>query len=116
MALQKTIDLPNGTSGNYIKIVAYRWDTLTETASALFALYLSQAQRTAAPKSTLMPVVAKLRLHGAKFNQYLANSVLDPPNVTVLGQLYAAAKVEPLKSDFQPTSGSATVLSDATNV
>ena len=97
MALQKTIALPSGVSGNYIRLSAYRWDRATREASAMFHLYKDAAQAANAPASPLC-LIAKVRLFGAKFDEYLGNAVLGQPGVTVAGQLYEAAKNEPINA------------------
>lgn len=99
MALQKVIALPNGSSGNYIRFGAYSWDDLAKEASAHLLLYVSEAQRIAAPRAPLC-LLAKLRLSGDKFDEYLSTAVLeglgDPGPDPVRDQLYQAAQAEPL--------------------
>lgn len=95
MALQKSIALPNGATGSYIRIGAYTWDRQTNEASAHLMLHTDAAFAESAPNSPLC-LIAKLRLNGSKFLQYLGNDALSVEGVTVLGQLYSAAKVEPL--------------------
>jgi len=97
MALQKTLTLPSGVSGNYSRLVTYRWDRATREAVALFALYLD-ASAAAAGKQPLTPWIAKLRLTGDKFDLYLSNAALEDHDV--IAQLYTAAKAEPVVSDF----------------
>ena len=93
MALQKTIALPSGVSGNYIRLTSYRYDRSTLEASAIFALYLDAAHAQDGA-DYLVPVIAKLRLSGAKFTEYLGAAALADHQVAA--QLYVAAKVEPL--------------------
>ena len=93
MALQKTIALPSGVSGNYIRLTCYRWDRSSLEASAVFALYLDQAHAEAGAEY-LVPVIAKMRLSGAKFTEYLGAAALADNQVAA--QLYEAAKVEAL--------------------
>lgn len=97
MALQKTLTLPSGVAGNYSRLITYRWDRATREAVALFALYLDAAAASSG-KQPLTPWIAKLRLNGAKFDQYLSNATLEDHDV--IAQLYAAAKAEPVASDF----------------
>lgn len=94
MALRKNIRLPNGAGGDYIRLTFYRWDRAAREASAHFMLYASVAQANAAPNAPLC-LIAKLRLAGLKFDEYLANAVLTD-NRSVVAQLYRAAKTEPL--------------------
>jgi hypothetical protein len=97
MALQKTFTLPSGVSGNYIRLVAHRWDRAARESSALFALYVDAAAAQSG-KAPLTPWIAKLWLRDAKFDQYLSNAELSTPGI--LAQLYVAAKAEPLSCDF----------------
>jgi hypothetical protein len=97
MALQKTFTLPSGISGNYIRLVAHRWDRAARESSALFALYVDSAAAQSG-KAPLTPWIAKLWLRDAKFDQYLSNAELSTPGI--LAQLYVAAKAEPLSCDF----------------
>lgn len=95
MALQKTIQLPSGVSGNYIRLSSIgEWDPIAKSASFHFALYLSQASRAAGCSPLIANPIAKLRLCGAKFDQYASAENLSAASI------YAAAKVEPLVSDF----------------
>lgn len=97
MAFQKSLTLPSGVSGNYIRCIVFRWDRNAREAEALFALYLDQAAAQSG-KQSLTPWIAKLRLEGEKFDEYLSNTALASDDI--LGQLYAAAKAEPLSCDF----------------
>jgi hypothetical protein len=97
MALQKTFTMPSGVSGNYIRLIAHRWDRNGREALAWFALYVDAASAHAG-KQPLSPFIAKLWLTGAKFDQYLSNAELASPGI--LEQLYVAAKAEPLSCDF----------------
>lgn len=97
MALQKTFTLPSGVSGNYIRLIANRWDRSTREGVAWFSLYVDAAAAQSG-KQPLSPWIAKLWLTGAKFDQYLAPGALN--NSDVLAQFYAAAKAEPISCDF----------------
>jgi hypothetical protein len=88
MALQKSFTLPSGISGNYIRLVAHRWDRAARESSALFALYVDSAAAHS----------GKAPLRDAKFDQYLSNAELSTPGI--LAQLYVAAKAEPISCDF----------------
>lgn len=109
MALQKTITLPNGVAGNYARITSFRWDRTSREASANIALFLDA--ETAVSGQALRPTVAKLRLHGAKFDAYLSPAALAASDNDVVAQLYVAAKAEPVVSDF-----GATIYAEATDV
>lgn len=108
MALQKNLTLPSGVSGNYTRLITYRWDRGTKEAVALFALFVDSAAAQSG-KQPLTPFIAKLRLTAAKFDQYLGTAVLQDNDV--LAQLYVAAKAEPVSSDF-----GSNVFADATDV
>lgn len=95
MPLQKTIILPDGTSGDFIRLGDFALNRDTREATATFRLYLSAAQYAAAPGAAMKQVIAKLRLNGDRFDAYLADDVLEG-EVTLVGQLYVAAKAEPL--------------------
>lgn len=97
MAFQKSFTLQSGVTGNYTRLITYRWDRQTREALALFALFLD-ANAAQGGKQSLTPFIAKLRLDGAKFDQYLSNAVLETSDV--ISQLYLAAKAEPVISDF----------------
>jgi hypothetical protein len=116
MALQKTITLANSAQGNYIKIAFHRWDGIAREASAHFHLYADEDARDAAPSEPLC-LIAKLRLTGDKFDEYLSTDALAalvaPGPDPIRDQLYEAVKVEP----FSIGGGLTTLdLSDATNV
>lgn len=95
MALQKTITLRNGQSGNYIKLGPYFLDPLVKEASAQFMLHTDATHAASAPDFPIC-MIAKLRLQGAKFDEYLASAVLNAGGVTTAAKLYTAAKAEPL--------------------
>ena len=97
MALQKSFTLPSGISGNYIRLVAHRWDRAAKESSAFFALYVDAAAAQSG-KAPLTPWIAKLWLRGDKFDEYLSNAELTSPGI--LAQLYVAAKAEPISCDF----------------
>lgn len=97
MAFAKTFTLPSGISGNYTRLVTYRWDRNAREAVALFALYIDKPSAQSG-KASLTPFIAKLRLTDAKFDQYLSNAALE--TAEPIAQLYVAAKVEPVISDF----------------
>jgi hypothetical protein len=95
MALKKKITLPSGASGDYISVGAYTWDQITREASAHLMLHASAAQAAARPDAPLC-LIAKVRLSGDKFDEYLGKKVLVSKGVTALGQIYEAAKAEEL--------------------
>jgi hypothetical protein len=97
MAFQKTIELPSGVSGNYIRLTAHRWDRQSREAVAWFSLYVDAAAASSG-KAALTPWIAKLWLTGAKFDEYLSNPALASSGV--LAQLYAASKAEPISCDL----------------
>lgn len=107
MALQKTIQLSTGEAGDYIRMTSFRWDRGARDASAMFALFKS-SHAAASGATPQVPIIAKLRLRDAKFDQYLGTAALDQGSV--VAQLYAAARAEPVVSDYGPA-----VLADATD-
>jgi len=119
MALQKTFNLPNGATGNYIQVGPFTSDRVTKTASADFLLFASAAWAAAHPEAPLC-VIARLALSGAKWEERLAESVLaeleDAGSNPVVHQFYEAAKAgEPLRAGGGLTQAEAT-LTDATDV
>lgn len=108
MAFQKQFTLASGVSGNYSRLITYRWDRATREAVALFALFVDAAAAQSG-KQSLTPFIAKLRLTGDKFDEYLGNAALADHDV--IAQLYVAAKAEPVISDF-----GADAFADATDV
>jgi len=97
MAFQKSFTLSSGVSGNYVRLIAYRWDRPAREATAIFALYLD-AEAAASGKQAIAPTLAKLRLAGDQFDAHLGNAVLVGNDI--VAQLYVAAKTEPLSCDF----------------
>lgn len=97
MALQKTFTMPSGVSGNYIRLIANRWDRGAKEGVAWFALFVDAAAAQSG-KQPLSPFIAKLWLTGAKFDQYLSPAALETSDV--LAQFYVAAKAEPISCDF----------------
>ena len=94
MALKLSITLPNGASGNYLRLVNVEWDRNLQSALGYLALYLNKAQADSAPGYPL-GLVAQLNVRGAPFIQHLSNAALNAPNVNLLSQLYHVAKNEP---------------------
>ncbi len=117
MALQKTITLPSTATGNYIRLGSHLWDNVAKRASAHFDLYASAEAAAASPGYPLRQDIAVLRLVGPKFDAYLSTAALaalsSPGPDPVRGQLYAAAKAEPLIPGGDLTSLS---LADAIDV
>lgn len=114
MALQKSITLPNGSTGNYIRLGTYVVDRLSREASAQFMIHGSAALAESAPDSPLC-MIAKLRLNGAKFDEYLSSEALAAVGQNIVEQLYVAAKAEPLLAGGGLTQAQLD-LSDATDV
>ena len=95
MALQKTIQLQSGVSVAYHKLTNYAIDYATRYAWFQFSAYIAS--------DSLQPaceVIAKLRLEGSKFDQYLGKGVLATCGKDVNAQAYTASKAEPIISDF----------------
>lgn len=103
-----------GVDASYIKLTAYRWDTLAREASALFALFVDRDHCERCKRGEdqpLLPIVAKLRLAGAEFDTYVGNETLAESaanaGTDAVAHLYAAAKAVSLASrkveGMQPT-------------
>lgn len=90
MALVKSVSLPSGITAEYFRIVAFRWDRNTREAAAAFALFKDAA--TAVSGQPVSPGVAKLKLYGDKFDEYLSLAALAAASSDVVSQLYTAAK------------------------
>lgn len=90
MAFQKSISLPTGVTADYFRISTFSWDRNSREAQAYFALYLNA--QTAATGQALVPIIAKLRLYGARFDQYLGTAALHSSDNDILAQLYLAAR------------------------
>ena len=98
MALSKQLTHPaTKASGEYIALVAYRWDRSVRECSALFGLF-KDAAHAAETNAVPCAIAAKLRLRDEAFDRYFDKKQADREKV--IAQLYAAAKVEPLISDF----------------
>jgi len=97
MAFQKTFTMPSGVSGNYIRLVANRWDRQAREGVAWFALFVDAAAAQSG-KQPLSPFVAKLWLTGPEFDLYLGRAALE--NADIIAQFYLAAKHEPISCDF----------------
>ncbi|MBS0631514.1 MAG: hypothetical protein JSS11_06345 [Verrucomicrobia bacterium] len=116
MALQKSFILPDGREGNYIRVGPYRHDRNAREASVFLQLFRSEAYAESAPNLPIVPVFAKLRLTGDRFDAWASNEALAAAGKTLIAQFYAAAKVEPLICDLAPAEGQITVLADAVDV
>lgn len=90
MAFQKSISLPNGVTADYFRITTFSWDRNAREASAYFALFLNS--QVAQSGQALVPIIAKLRLYGARFDEYLGTAALETSSNDVIAQLYAAAR------------------------
>ena len=94
MALKKQIELPNGATGNYLKVGLLHMDFVLKEASAHLHLYASKEKRLSNPDALLRPTAAKIRLHGRFFDQFLSDAAMkssgavgDPNHVA---QIYSA--------------------------
>lgn len=118
MALQKSITLPNGSVGNYIRLTQIAYDRTTKEASACLMLFTSAAYAASAPDQPLGQI-AKLRLQGAKFDEYLSTAALaampTPGPDPMRTALYNAAQAEPILPGMGFTRAALT-LSDASRV
>lgn len=101
MALSKTLELTNGATGTYFKITLIHMRVSDREVSVHFSLYSSAAKRASNVGATLVPVVAKMRLAGDQYDRYLGPTALQDTNH--IAQLYKAAKVEEVISDYSKT-------------
>lgn len=100
MALEKSITLPSTAVGNYLRIVAVRMDGNVRECSAQIDLYASEAAAKTPGADPHRSAIYMLRLEGAKFDQWVGKAALATAAQAgrdLYGQLYSAAKVEPLK-------------------
>lgn len=116
MALQKSFLLPDGREGDYVRVGPFTHDRCIREVSVIFQLYRSAAYAESAPGQPIVPILAQLRLTGAKFDQWVSNEALAATGKTLLAQFYAAAKVEYLKANVPPAEGQATIFADALDV
>lgn len=93
MALQKTITRPNSTQGGYIRLRYFNWDDIDRVASGHFYLFATKAARDSQPKEPIC-LIAKLRLEGDKFDQYLSNAAIAAAKSDHVRQFYVAMKAE----------------------
>jgi ketopantoate hydroxymethyltransferase len=98
MALQKSITLPNGISGNYIRVGdSYEMNRREESVTAHVTLFLDAAHAQARPDLPLA-VIALVQLLDAEFDSYLGRDALATAAGNVVAQLYAAAKSVKVRS------------------
>jgi hypothetical protein len=96
MALIKTIALPNGSTGNYMRIGTVQMDVVRKYASGNLHLHTSKAWRLSNPTALLLPEMGKIRLRDAMFDRFFSAAVINgtvstgdlPTNH--FAQLYAA--------------------------
>ena len=94
MALQQIITLPNGTSGNYLRVGdVVEMHRRIRRAHAHITLFLNADQAAAYPDYPLA-VVGVLHLQDAKFDTYLSKTALATYGGDPVKALYAAVKAE----------------------
>jgi len=101
MAFSKKLTV-RGAEGNYLRLVAYRWDANAREASAHFALFVDRGHSerskpgTAHREQPLHELVAKVRIYGEAFERYLGTTSLadgaQSAGTDILAHIYAAAK------------------------
>lgn len=122
MALKKTINLPEGFSAEYWRMMPARIDPEARECSAMIALYVSQA--VTAP---VRGRVAKLRLSGAQYDAWVSKAALVAAagqGRDLYAQLYLAARAvcqNPsgeghIVCDFGNTEAGCTLFADAEDV
>jgi hypothetical protein len=113
MALSKSITLPNGIVGSYIRVAdSFELNRRERTLTAHVTLFTDAAHAATLPNYPLA-VVGLVQLSGAKFDEYVGRDALAQAGGNVVARLYVAAKVEALR----PLGGlSALDVSDASDV
>ena len=113
MALSKSITLPNGISGNYIRVAdSFELNRRQGIVTAHVALFADEAHAATLPNYPLA-VIGLVELSGEKFTQYLGRDAVAAASGNIVGQLYLAAKVETVRALGPLTELS---LSDALDV
>jgi hypothetical protein len=98
MALQKSITLPNGITGNYIRVGdSYEMNRREESVTAHVTLFFDAAHAARLPEYPLA-VIALVELSEAEFDQYLGRDALATAGGNVVAQLYGAAKIIKVRS------------------
>jgi hypothetical protein len=112
MALQKSITLANGISGNYIRVAdSFEINRREKSLTAHVTLFLDANHAQARPDLPLA-VIALVQLLDAEFDQYLGREALATAGGNVVAQLYAATKSIKVRSLIEQ----AIDLSDAADV
>lgn len=120
MALQKTITLPSGAVGNYIRIGSFFWDRDGSALSVHFNLYADAAHAksaSGAKPAVLAESFARMRLSastpsaGSTPTAPATQWALVEPGKIAESAIYAAAKTEPAICDL-----GADILHDAIDV
>ena len=99
MAIQKSVNLSTGDTGEY-HVISFVWlDIANRHVSAHFSLF-KNAQVKANGGTAQRPIVAKIRLSGPTFDKYLSGTAMG--NSNHIRQLYLAARNEPqcIVSDY----------------
>jgi hypothetical protein len=95
MALQKTITLPNGAQGNYVRIEQLEQQYAGKSVSCHLMLYASKVLADAGAPP--LARIGKIRLNGAGYDRFLSRASLQALQTRgpdpVRDQLYAAAKL-----------------------
>lgn len=88
MAFKKSVPLPTGVSGDYIRLTEFQLSLPRRYLSAEFALFKDQALATSG--QPLLQIMGKLRVMNDYFDIYFAKEVLKKEDV--LAQIYRAAR------------------------
>jgi len=117
MAFKLPITLRSGAAGDYIRISTIRVDEIAREIGVVFSLYQGASKASEAKDSPIQPVFAKLRLSGAKFDEYFPAKVMDKLKAAI----YEAAKSEGIVCDVPPSIGAdgkpkKSLFADAENV
>lgn len=116
MAIQKSITLSTGDTGEYHVITFVSLDIANKHVSAHFSLYKNAAVRANVGVTPQRAIIAKLRLSGSTFDKYLSGAAVSTSS-NHIRQLYLAARAEPgcVVSDYN-TADNPLFGSDAVDV
>lgn len=92
MALEKTITLRNGTTGNYLRVDHVRFSWNERKALIWVSLFKDKEQADAEPNFPLQPIAVRVVVEEPAFSPLFSRAVLGAPGVSLLAQVYAAVK------------------------
>ena len=93
MALQKFIQLPNGATGNYVRLVVAHVDYMVKEATYKFSLYTSQNHRRSNPQEPLVSVYSQFKVNGDRFDRYFGSANMSGMDHVFQGYLAAQSEM-----------------------